>query len=86
MEKKNLYVGNLPFSVNDQELKEIFSTVGTVVSAKVIVDFESQRSKGFSFVEMSTDEETQRAISEIDGKLVNGRSLKVSLARPKIRK
>jgi RNA recognition motif-containing protein len=79
---KKLYVGNLPFSVNDESLAEIFAQSGTVESAKVIMDRNSGRSKGFGFVEMSTDEEAQEAISQFDGQEHDGRALKVNEARP----
>ena len=81
---KKLYVGNLPYSVNDGKLEELFKTAGDVVSAKVITDFDSGRSKGFGFVEMSTDEAARTAISTLDGKEVEGRNLKVNEAKPKI--
>jgi len=79
---KKLFVGNLPFSVADQELSDLFSKVGTVVSATVIVDKYNNRSKGFGFVEMSTEEEAQKAIDTLNGKDVEGRNITVSEARP----
>jgi len=80
---KKLYVGNLPYSVNDQKLNEIFSAVGEVVSAKVITDYDSGRSKGFGFVEMANDGDASKAISQLDGKDFDGRAIKVNEARPK---
>lgn len=80
---KKLYVGNLPYAVNDEKLKEVFESVGDVTSAKVICDYTTQRSKGFGFVEMDSDEDAIRAIAELDGKDLDGRNLKVSEARPK---
>ena len=86
MEKKVLYVGNLPFSVNDEELREAFSQIGEVVSAKVIIEHPTERSKGFGFVEMATEELAKSAIAEMDQKLVGGRTIRVSEAKPKINK
>ncbi|HDQ22543.1 MAG TPA: RNA-binding protein [Candidatus Uhrbacteria bacterium] len=80
---KNLYVGNLPYSVDDNKLAEIFSAAGTVESANVITDKFSGRSKGFGFVTMSSDDEAQKAISEFNEKEVDGRNIKVNEARPK---
>jgi RNA recognition motif-containing protein len=79
---KKLYVGNLPFSINDQSLGDIFAQIGQVVSAKVIMDRDTGRSKGFGFVEMSTDEEAQKAIAQYDGGELEGRQLRVNEARP----
>jgi RNA recognition motif-containing protein len=79
---KKLYVGNLPYSVTDQVLLDSFSQVGTVTSAKVITDRETGRSKGFGFVEMSTDEEAANAITQFNGADYEGRSLTVNEARP----
>ena len=79
---KKLYVGNLPFSVTEEALNEKFSQVGTVDSAKVITDRDSGRSKGFGFVEMSTEDEAQEAISQLDGQEFEGRNLKVNEAKP----
>ena len=79
---KKLYVGNLPFTATDQDLGEMFTQVGQVASAKVIMDRESGRSKGFGFVEMVSDEEAQNAISQFHGAEFSGRSLTVNEARP----
>jgi len=79
---KKLYVGSLPYSTTDESLKDGFSQAGTVVSATVIQDKMSGRSKGFGFVEMSTDEEAQKAIEMFDGQDFEGRTVKVNEARP----
>ena len=81
-----LYVGNLSFNTSNQDLNELFATVGTVVSSNVIEDRETGRSRGFGFVEMSSKEEGQNAIAEFDGKEVNGRTLKVNEAKPQERR
>ena len=77
-----LFVGSLAYSVNDEELAAIFAPVGTVVSAKVIVDRDTSRSKGFGFVEMSSEEEAQATIQQFNGKEVSGRALTVNEAKP----
>ena len=77
-----LFVGSLAFSVTDDELSDFFKSAGTVESAKVITDRETGRSRGFGFVEMSSDEEAQAAIKELDGKELNGRAIAVNEARP----
>ena len=77
-----LYVGGLPYSTTDDALKQAFSQAGTVTSASVIIDRMSGRSKGFGFVEMSTDEEAQKAIEMFHGKDFEGRTLTVNEARP----
>ena len=79
---KKLYVGNLPYSATEQVLIETFSQCGTVQSAKIIVDRETGRSKGFGFVEMSTDDEAAEAIKAFHGADYSGRSLTVNEARP----
>ncbi|HAH04165.1 MAG: RNA-binding region RNP-1 (RNA recognition motif) [Parcubacteria group bacterium GW2011_GWA2_43_17] len=79
---KKLYVGSLPYSTTNDSLKAGFSQAGTVVSATVIQDKMSGRSKGFGFVEMSTDEEAQSAIEMFDGQDFDGRTIKVNEARP----
>jgi len=78
-----LFVGGLAYTVNDNELKELFLTVGTVVSAQVIVDRSSNQSKGFGFVEMSTVAEAQKAIKELSGKELGGRAIIVNAAKPR---
>ena len=79
---KNLYVGNLSYSIKDDELKAIFAEYGKVASAQVIMDRETQRSKGFGFVEMPDDAEALAAIQALNGKEVSGRPLTVNEARP----
>jgi RNA recognition motif-containing protein len=79
---KKLYVGNLSYSVNDDSLQQHFSAFGTIASAKVMMDRDSGRSKGFGFVEMSSDAEAQAAISGMNGKSVDGRDMVVNEARP----
>ncbi len=79
---KKLYVGNLPFSAVDENLVEIFSQCGKVESAKVISDRDTGRSKGFGFVEMSTDEEAAAAITKFNGADFDGRAITVNEARP----
>jgi RNA recognition motif-containing protein len=78
-----LYAGNLPFSIGDNELKGFFDPYGTVASAKVIMDRDTGRSKGFGFVEMGSDQEAQAAITACSGKEIEGRVLTVNEARPK---
>jgi len=82
MEKK-LYVGNLTYDVANADLEQLFSAHGTVDSASVIMDRDSGRSKGFGFVEMSTETEAQAAIAALDGKDHGGRALKVNEAKPR---
>ena len=82
MEAK-LYVGNLPYNTVDADLQELFSQAGTVKSAQVIKDRQSGRSKGFGFVEMSSAEEAQSAITMFHGKDYSGRPLTVNIARPR---
>lgn len=79
---KKLYVGNLPYSATDQSLTDAFSECGTVQSAKVIVDRDSGRSKGFAFVEMSTDAEATSSIERFNGADWEGRAMNVSEAKP----
>ena len=78
-----LYVGSLSFNINDEQLKELFAECGTVTSASVIIDRDTNQSKGFGFVEMSTDDEAQAAIKTLNGKEVDGRTIVVNEARPK---
>ncbi len=79
---KKLYVGGLPYSTTDAELKDAFSQAGAVESAVIIMDKMSGRSKGFGFVEMTSDEEAQKAIEMWNGKDFGGRNLTVNEARP----
>jgi RNA recognition motif-containing protein len=78
---KRLYVGNLPYSVTDQTLMDLFSSVGTVEEAKVIVDGYSRRSKGFGFVQFADDAEADKAIETYNGYEIEGRALVVNEAR-----
>ena len=80
---KKLYVGNLPYSVSDSDLQQMFEAHGTVQSAQVIMDRDTGRSKGFGFVEMGSDAEAQAAIAAMNGKMSGGRSLTVNEAKPK---
>ncbi len=80
---KKLYVGNLSFETTDADLEQMFAAFGTVQSAKVVMDRDTGRSRGFGFVEMSSDEEAQAAIAGLSGKEVGGRSLTVNEARPR---
>lgn len=79
---KKLYVGNLSYSTTDASLEQTFAPYGTVESAKVIMDRDSGRSKGFGFVEMSSDQEAVKAIQSMNGQEIDGRSLNVSEAKP----
>jgi len=79
---KKLYVGNLPYSVTDESLEELAKPFGEVISAQVIQDKFSGRSKGFGFVEMANDEEAQKAIDELNEKDIEGRNITVNEARP----
>lgn len=78
-----LFIGSLAWATSDESLKELFESAGTVVSANVIKDRDSGRSKGFGFVEMSTDEEAKAAVDKLNGKDLDGRSIVVSEARPR---
>lgn len=80
---KKLYVGNLSYNTTDADLHSLFSAHGNVESAQVIMDRESGRSKGFGFVEMSSDQEAQAAIAALSGQQHDGRALTVNEARPK---
>ncbi len=79
----NIYVSNLSYNVQDEDLRSYFAEYGEVSSAKVITDKFTQRSKGFGFVEMPDDEAAKKAIEELDGATVDGRGIKVMIARPK---
>lgn len=78
---KKLYIGNLSYSTSDASLSEVFAQAGQVTSARVIMDRDSGRSKGFGFVEMSTDEEAANALKMFDGQVVDGRPIRVSEAK-----
>ncbi len=79
----NLFVGSLAYSVTDDELADFFKAAGNVKSAKVIMDRDTNRSKGFGFVEMESDDEAAEAIKQLDGKELNGRPISVNEARPR---
>jgi RNA recognition motif-containing protein len=78
-----LYVGNLSFSTSNSDLEDMFGKVGTVLSSNIIEDRETGRSRGFAFVEMSSNEEAQNAIASLNGTEVNGRELLVNEAKPR---
>lgn len=80
---KKLYVGNLPYTVNEDNLRELFGQVGEITSVSLITDKYTGQSKGFSFVEMSTEAEAQEAIKRFNGYTLDNRSLNVSEARPR---
>ena len=80
---RKLYVGNLPYSVTQQALEETFGQCGTVDSVNVITDRDTGQSKGFGFIEMSSDSEAQKAIQELNGTSIDGREIKVNEAKPK---
>jgi RNA recognition motif-containing protein len=79
----NIYVSNLSFNIEDGDLREFFAPYGEVTSAKIIMDKETNRSRGFGFVEMSDDEASKKAIAELDGASIDGRTIKVMEAKPK---
>lgn len=79
----NIYVSNLSFNVQDEDLREFFAPYGEVTSAKVINDRETGRSRGFGFVEMSDDTSSRKAIAELNEATVEGRTIKVMEAKPK---
>lgn len=79
----NIYVGNLPYAVTDDDLRAAFAEFGTVSSAKVIMDRDSGRSKGFGFVEMDNDSEAEEAIKSLDNTDMRGRNIRVNQAKPK---
>ncbi|MGZ3770152.1 MAG: RNA recognition motif domain-containing protein [Bdellovibrio sp.] len=79
---KKIYVGNLSYTVDSNELTNMFSEFGTVDSANVITDRETGRSKGFAFIEMSTNDEAQKAILKLNGMELSGRALNISEAKP----
>jgi RNA recognition motif-containing protein len=78
-----IYVGNLPYTIDDASLRQNFSEFGGVLSAKVMMDRDTGRSKGFAFVEMSSAEEAQAAITGLNGMSVSGRSIVVNISKPK---
>ncbi len=83
MNNKKLFVGSLPWAVDDAKLAEMFAQAGNVVSAQVVKDRDTGRSRGFGFVEMSTDEEAQNAVNNLNGTDIEGRKIVVNIARPR---
>lgn len=79
----NIYVGNLSFETSTNQLEGLFEDFGEVTSAQVITDRDTGRSRGFGFVEMQSSDEANRAISDLNGKQIDGRQLKVNIARPR---
>ncbi|MGD8975987.1 MAG: RNA-binding protein [Gammaproteobacteria bacterium] len=79
----NIYVGNLPYSTTDADLEAMFQEFGSVQSAKVIIDRETHRSKGFGFVEMANSDEANKAIEALNGNEIGGRQVRVNEARPR---
>ena len=80
---QKLFIGGMSYSTTSEGLREYFAQVGTVLSANVVTDQLSGRSRGFGFVEMSTSDEAQRAVAELNGRDLDGRQLKVEVAKPK---
>lgn len=79
---KKLYVGNIPFNAEEEELKNLFATIGEVESVKIIIDSQTGQSRGFGFVEMATEEDAAKAIAELNGKTLNDKAIVVNEARP----
>ena len=79
----NIYVSNLSFNVADEDLKDFFAEYGEITSAKIIMDRATGRSRGFGFVEMPNEEEAKKAIQELDGGVVEGRTISVTVAKPR---
>ncbi len=82
----NIYVGNLSYNMRDEDLEKLFSAFGTVSESKIVIDRDTDRSKGFGFVEMPNQAEGDEAISQLDGKEIDGRAIKVNVAKPKVDK
>jgi len=80
---KKLFVGNLPFSLTNEKLEEIFSAIGKVLSVNIVIDRMTQRSRGFGFVEYETDEDAQNAIAQLNGNDMDGRQIVVKEALPR---
>ncbi|HMB20038.1 MAG TPA: RNA-binding protein [Spirochaetota bacterium] len=79
----NIYVGNLSYNMTDEDLEKMFQEFGTVSEGKIITDRDTGRSKGFGFVEMPNQAEGDEAIKELDGKEIDGRNIKVNVAKPR---
>lgn len=82
----NIYVGNLSYGMSEEELRQAFAAFGTVSSAKILIDRETGRSRGFGFVEMPNQSEAETAIGQLNGKDVGGRPLRINEARPRERR
>ena len=82
----NIYVGNLPYSVKSEDLREVFQPFGAVAAAEVIFDRRTKRSRGYGFVEMANEQEGRRAIAELNGRDYNGRELRVDESQPREQK
>jgi cold-inducible RNA-binding protein len=78
-----LYVGNLPFSATDADLQQVFATVGQVIRTTIVTDRETQRPRGFAFVEMATDSQADAAVQSLHGHNLGGRQIQVNIARPR---
>lgn len=83
MAQQNLFIGSLAYATTDDSLRAFFEQVGPVASARVITDRESGRSKGFGFVEFENDDDNQKAVDQLNGKELDGRTISVNLARPR---
>ena len=83
MDQNRLYVGNLSYNASREELEDAFGQYGTVTDVHIVMDRETGRSRGFAFIEMGSEQEAQAAIDGLDGEMVDGRALKVNLARPR---
>ncbi len=83
MNNRKLFVGSLPWAIDDAGLAALFAQAGTVASAQIVKDRETGRSRGFGFVEMSSDEEAQNAVKNLNGTDVEGRKIVVNIARPR---
>ena len=79
----NIYAGNLSYNMTDDDLNTLFSAFGTVAESRIVIDRDTDRSKGFGFVEMPNQAEGDEAISQLDGKEIDGRVIKVNVAKPK---
>lgn len=83
MAQQNLFIGSLAYATTDDTLRDFFATIGPVASARVVTDRDSGRSKGFGFVEFENEDDNQKAVEQLDGKELDGRTINVSLARPR---
>jgi RNA recognition motif-containing protein len=83
---KKLYIGNLPYSITETALREMFTPLGVVDSVSIITDRDTGRPKGFAFVEMADDDAAKQAISQINGKTLDNRSITVAEARPQVQR